>query len=111
MTRWWTEWLGLLWLAMIVLPGQAQTRYRLTFPEAAQHYVQVEAHYATGGQAQLELFLPVWTPGYYKIQNFSRWVDRLRATGNDGQPLHLQTLSKNRWRVGCAGQSEITLVY
>lgn len=104
-------WPGLLWLAATAFPAQAQTRYRVTFPEAARRYVQVEAHYATAGEAEVELFMPVWTPGDYIIRDFSQWVDRLSAAGKDGQPLHLQALSKSRWRVSCAGQSEIVLAY
>lgn len=111
MARHSTGLLGLLWLVALALPGQAQTRYWLTFPQAAQRYVRVEAHYPTGGAAQVDLFLPTWTPGDYVIRDFSQFLGKLSATGNDGQTLELQTLGKNRWRVGCAGKSEITLVY
>lgn len=110
--RWlWSRCRDLLLLATMALPGHAQAFYRLMFPEAAQHYVRVEAHYATGGQAEIELFLPVWTPGDYQIRNFSQQVDQLGAAGKDGRPLRLQALSNGRWRVDCAGHTEITLVY
>ncbi|MFN8613211.1 MAG: hypothetical protein U0931_37075 [Vulcanimicrobiota bacterium] len=102
---------GFLWLALAALPAQAQTRYRLTFPEAAQHCIQIEARFGTGGEAQLDLFMPVWTPGDYTIRDFSKRVDQLSALGMDSRPLPLQTLSKNRWRVICAGQSEVVLRY
>lgn len=110
-TRPMSKWSGLLWLALLPLPGESQTRYRLSFPEAAQHYVQVEAHYPTGGECQVELFMPVWTPGYYQILNHSQQVDRLRATGIQGQSLGLEVVSKSRWRVDCTGQSEVILTY
>ncbi len=111
MTRYSNLWLSLLCLALTALPGQAQTHYRVSFPEATQNRIQVEAHYLTGGEDQVELFLPVWTPGVYAVLNYSQRVDQLRATGENGQPLRLQPLSQSRWRVDCEGQSEITLFY
>lgn len=111
MTRYSNLWLGMLCLALTALPGQAQTRYRVSFPEATQNRIQVEARYPTGGEDQVELFLPVWTPGVYAVLNYSQRVDQLRATGENGQPLCLQPLSQSRWRVECEGQSEITLFY
>jgi predicted metalloprotease with PDZ domain len=77
MARRLTGLLALLCLATVALPGQAQTRYWLTFPQAAQHYVRVEAHYPTGGAAQVDLFLPTWTPGDYVIRDFSQFLGRI----------------------------------
>lgn len=110
MRRWWVG-AGVFWLGAMAIPAEAQTRYRLTFPERAQHFIQVEARFATAGAADLDVFLPVWMPGDYEIRNFSGRVERLGAVGADGRTLEVQALSKSRWRVSCAGQTEVRLAY
>jgi predicted metalloprotease with PDZ domain len=86
-------------------------RYTLTFPAPATHYVEVEASIPTGGAPQVELFQPVWTPGSYKVRDYSRHVEELRAESPGGNPLPVTKVRKNRWRIATWGAPRVHLLY
>src|SRR5207248_11050196 len=50
-------------------PAQAPAPivYTVKFPEPARNYALVEAAVPTGGQESVELMMPVWTPGFYRV--------------------------------------------
>jgi predicted metalloprotease with PDZ domain len=56
------------------------------------------------------LALPAWTPGSYLIRDYARFLDRLTAVDADGQPLALEKLDKQRWRLA-AGRGGATVSY
>jgi predicted metalloprotease with PDZ domain len=86
-------------------------RYTLTFPAPETHYVEVEASVPTGGQPAIELMQPVWTPGSYRIRDYPRHVEELRAESGGGNPLPLSKTRKNRWRVQTWGAPRLVLSY
>jgi predicted metalloprotease with PDZ domain len=86
-------------------------RYTLTFPAPATHYVEVDASIPTGGSPVIELVQPVWTPGSYKVRDYSRHLEELRAESHGGNPLPIVKTRKNRWRVQTWGASRVHLHY
>jgi predicted metalloprotease with PDZ domain len=96
-------------------PAFAQTstsiRYTLSFPSAAAHYVDVAATYPTGGRAELDLMMPVWTPGSYLVREYARHVESVRALSPDGRDLPVTKTSKNHWTARTGGAREITVTY
>jgi predicted metalloprotease with PDZ domain len=86
-------------------------RYTLRFPDAAAHYVSVEARVPTDGRAALELFMPVWTPGSYLIREYSRHVEDVRAKDDAGRERRVTKSRKNRWQVEAAGAAAVTVSY
>jgi predicted metalloprotease with PDZ domain len=82
----------------------------LSFPDAHAHYVDVEASIPTDGQRQVDLMMPVWTPGSYLVREYARNVESLTASDSDGGSLPIEKTRKNRWRVAAKGGS-ITLRY
>jgi predicted metalloprotease with PDZ domain len=79
------------------MPALAPLRYRVRFPRPQSHYAEVEARIPTDGHQELDLFLPVWTPGSYMVREYSRNIESLTATGPG--PLAVTKTRKNRWRV------------
>ena len=73
-------------------------RYTLRFPEPHTHYVDVSVTVPTGGRTEIELMMPVWTPGSYLVREFSRHVENVAAMAADG-PLPVGKTRKNRWVV------------
>ena len=85
-------------------------RYHVRFPRPQTHYVEVEARFPTDGRLEVDLFLPVWTPGSYLVREFARHVEGLTAVGNG--PLSVAKTRKNRWRVTLPeALDEITVRY
>jgi predicted metalloprotease with PDZ domain len=85
--------------------------HRLSFREARNHYVDVEASFPSEGRASVELMMAVWTPGSYLVREFSRHVEALTALAPDGARLPVVKTRKNRWRVTSGGAARVTIRY
>jgi predicted metalloprotease with PDZ domain len=72
--------------------------------------MEVDAVYPTGGQASIDLFMAVWTPGSYLIREYARHVEDLAAR-SEHRPLSVFKTAKNRWRVDAAGTDSLTVSY
>ncbi len=69
--------------------------------------VEIDGVASTG----LELWLPSWTPGSYLIREYARHLQDIRAEGSGGQPLRVERVSEDAWRVETAGHSVIRISY
>lgn len=56
-------------------------RYTLSFPAPQTHYVEVTASVPTGRRPDVELMMPVWTPGSYLVREYARNVEGVTARG------------------------------
>jgi len=79
--------------------------------DLGMHEIQVTLTLPAGAVDQgAVLALPAWTPGSYLIRDYSRFLDRLRAWDQDGRPLALDKLDKQRWRLD-PRSGPVTLAY
>jgi predicted metalloprotease with PDZ domain len=85
--------------------------YTLRFPDPRTHYVSVEARFPAIGQASIEVFMPVWTPGSYLIREYARNVEAVAASDDAGLPLPCAKSRKNRWRIETRGAQEVHFSY
>ncbi|MCA1903724.1 MAG: PDZ domain-containing protein [Cyanobacteria bacterium KgW148] len=67
-----------------------------------ERYFAVEIRIYDWEQAEVSLYMPVWTPGSYLVREFSRLVQGFRAMDGQGVILPWQKVSKNQWRVKAA---------
>ncbi len=86
-------------------------RYVVRFPAPQTHYVSVEALLPTAGQAEIEVFMPVWTPGSYLIREYARNIEAISVSDPAGKPLAFAKSRKNRWRIETGGAAEIRFSY
>jgi predicted metalloprotease with PDZ domain len=85
--------------------------YTIRFPAPAQHIAEVEAVYPTEGRAAIELMMPIWTPGFYRVENYAGKVHDLTARTTDGQALRVEQSTKNRWTISTAAAKKIVVSY
>ena len=90
--------------------AQAAITYTMRFPDAARHYVDVEASYPTGGQKRIELMMAVWTPGSYLVREYARHVEALEVVSPAGGTAPVKT-RKNRWAVATGGAARVSVRY
>jgi predicted metalloprotease with PDZ domain len=65
--------------------------------EAQTLEIQIEIE---SGLAKTEIVHPIWRPGRYEIQNFSKNISSWKATSlGNGKPLNYRKTSKNTWVV------------
>ena len=62
-------------------------------------------------QPALELSLPVWSPGWYVIENYAKNVARFRVTEPGGRELRPAQVRKQTWRIDTRGISRITVEF
>jgi predicted metalloprotease with PDZ domain len=85
-------------------------RYTVSFPAPQTHYMEVSAEVPTGGRADIELMMAVWTPGSYLVREFSRHVEAVTASAG-GRTRAVEKSDKNRWRVSTGGASTVSVSY
>ncbi|HXO18787.1 MAG TPA: hypothetical protein VOA87_02555, partial [Thermoanaerobaculia bacterium] len=85
--------------------------YTLRFPAPQTHTFDVETRFATGGSAEIELRMAVWTPGSYLVREFARNIEEISASGEDGAPLAIRKNSKNRWLLATGGRPRVVVRY
>ncbi len=85
--------------------------YTLRFNTPQNHLIEVEARIPVSGRAEIELMLPVWSPGSYLVREYSRHLEDLRAATEAGEPLAVEKVAKNRWRVAAGRGAAITIRY
>jgi predicted metalloprotease with PDZ domain len=66
--------------------------------------------------AQIDLVMPVWTPGSYLVREYARHVQDFTVTeggsGNNSKPLAWRKINKNTWRVETNGAArEVRATY
>ncbi len=85
--------------------------YRVRFPEPARNYALVDAAIPTGKQPSVELMMPVWTPGYYRVEDYAAKVRDLTARTPDGAAPAVERVKPNRWRVPTGGAATVHVSY
>jgi len=85
--------------------------YTLRAPAPETHQLDVEARFPSAGVPWIEIMLPVWSPGYYVVQDYAANLQHLAARAPDGRTLGIVQRSRNHWRVMPDGASTIILTY
>ncbi len=102
---------GLLWLTASAMDHASErVRYTLRFPQPETHYVEVEASFPADRREQIELMMPVWTPGSYLVRDYSRHVESIAASAGD-RALKISKTRKNRWTVETSGGTRVDVRY
>jgi predicted metalloprotease with PDZ domain len=86
-------------------------QYTLRAPAPASNIADIEARIPTGNQSTLELMMPVWTPGFYRVEDYAGRVQDLVAKTPDGEILDVTKPKPNRWQVQTRGASVVVLTY
>lgn len=83
--------------------GLPTVRYHLGMERPHTHLFQVEVHVPAWPGEHLDLALPAWTPGAYKIVDNARNVRGLKAYAADGSSLVVDRVDLHTWRVHSGG--------
>jgi predicted metalloprotease with PDZ domain len=98
---------------MSVEKGKPKVSYVVTPADLISHriHVSVEVQGIPPGTNNVDLVMPVWTPGSYEIRDYSRNVRGLSARTLSGEPLPVAKVLKNRWRVASGGETVLIFSY
>jgi predicted metalloprotease with PDZ domain len=85
--------------------------YTLTVSQPATHLVRVELTVPAGDRDMVELMMPVWSPGFYRVEDYAGKVLDLSARAPDGTPLVVEHPRPNRWTVRSGGRPSVRVSY
>lgn len=85
--------------------------YTLRFPDPASKTFTVDAIVPTAKQESIDVMMPVWSPGFYGLQNYADRVTSFTAKGSDGADLTVTKSAPNRWTITTGGRASVTATY
>ena len=85
--------------------------YTIRFPDPASRTFTVELIVPTGKRAAIDLMMPVWSPGFYGLQNYADRVTAFAAQGDDHTRLEVTKSAPNRWSVATRGRGTVVVTY
>lgn len=86
--------------------------YQVSMPKPASHLFTVSLQVKNWQASQLDLKMPVWTPGSYLIREYARHVQDFGAEDSNSQiALVSQKSSKNHWQIDTTNTTDITVSY
>jgi len=80
--------------------------YTVSFDKVKSHYVSVDIQFDASEKDFVDFKVPVWTPGSYKVREFSNLFENVKAGDNA-----VSRVDKNTWRIATEGAGQITLSY
>ncbi|UII26619.1 M61 family peptidase [Fulvivirga maritima] len=87
-----------------------QIHFTVSMADPASHTFHVEMICSHVKEDQLELKMPVWTPGYYQILDFPGNVKNFNASA-DGNTIDFTKKDKNTWLLATGKAKEIVISY
>lgn len=99
---------SLLLVGVASAVAQEPVDYLIRVAEPSTGLYHVEATLPATGDETL-VSLPSWTPGFYAIENYARYVRNFSARGDDGSELRWERADKDTWRVFSRGARRVTV--
>ncbi len=87
------------------------TSYILRIPQPEARRIEVEIAVDARGQRELDVRMPVWTPGSYLVREHQRHIDGLGAQDSQGRALLVEKIDKSTWRIATGGAERVTIGY
>ncbi|MFC1481126.1 M61 family metallopeptidase [Candidatus Neomarinimicrobiota bacterium] len=104
----------MLLAAMLALfAGQlsAKITYTVSFPRRSEHYANVKLEIdGLRRKEYLDVSMPAWAPGSYRIRDFARNVVSLEAW-DARKELTVEKIDKDTWRIPLNGQRRVNITY
>lgn len=85
--------------------------YTLSPTRLGSRFLSILAEFDTEGNEEIEIQLATWRPGRYEIGNFAKNIRKFEVVGVDAEALAFEKISKDRWRIHCAGNRRIRVSY
>jgi predicted metalloprotease with PDZ domain len=86
--------------------------YTIRFPAADKHLAEVEATVPTQGRPEIALRMAVWSPGFYRLEDYAQKVQGLSVRTTDGTALGVEHPQKNRWTIHhTGGVAKVVVTY
>ncbi|MFT6879271.1 MAG: putative metalloprotease with PDZ domain [Arcticibacterium sp.] len=85
--------------------------YKISCTDAKSKYLKIEALFSNNNLSVKTVHLPAWRPGRYEIQNFAKYLRKVKAFGESGEPLKVKKIGKDTWVIQSKGELSFTMTY
>lgn len=85
--------------------------YSIKFPDLEKHKAEITANIPTDKSPSIELMMPIWSPGFYRVENYANQVENFTASTLEGTRLNVEQPRKNRWKIQTNGAPVVTISY
>lgn len=88
-----------------------EIKYTVSIINPESHLFNVELIIDNWQEKELNLKMPVWTPGSYLVREYSRHLQNFQAEDKEKNKLKWQKKSKNHWVVNTEKNNQINIKY
>jgi predicted metalloprotease with PDZ domain len=81
--------------------------YTVSMESPNNHYYHVALTYSGLKEKSVDLKMPVWTPGYYMIMDYPKYLINFRVTDASGHELQWKKTTKNKWEIKTGGSNTV----
>ena len=99
------------WKSDVQKDSGSKIEYSVSMENPNNHYFHVSFTYSGIVDKNVELKLPAWTPGYYMIMDYAKYVINFKVVDIKGNNLPWEKTSKNKWKVILKSNSTIKVSY
>jgi len=85
--------------------------FTLSIPDPSSQKYHVEMTSSGFNEEIIEFKMPVWTPGYYQILDYAKYVSDFKAIDEMGKELKWETSGRNGWKVTKGKSKEVIINY
>lgn len=85
--------------------------YTIKFSDLEKHKAEIVASVPTAKRPSIELMMPIWSPGFYRVENYANQVENFIARTPDGISLTVEQPRKNRWSIQTNGAPIVIISY
>lgn len=82
-----------------------------TIADTAAQQAEITIDIPVEGRASIELFMAVWSPGFYRVEEYASRVEELSAQTIDGRTLDVEQTQANRWKITTNGERSLRVRY
>jgi predicted metalloprotease with PDZ domain len=85
--------------------------YTITVPAPNTHCAEVAMTVPTGRHDTVVLMMALWSPGFYRVEDYASRVEALSARTTDGMVLNVEQPKRNRWQIESSGAASVIVNY
>ena len=86
-------------------------RYNVSWDNPVSHYFDIEMSFTNPEDGAVQVRIPSWRPGRYRIQNYAKNVIRFAASDGSGNPLQFRKIDKATWQIQAAPGQDVSVTY
>lgn len=91
--------------------GGPLMEYTVSMPDPSGHYFHIELHCSGVNDANVEMKMPAWMPGYYQLMHYARSVEHYAAFTAKGEGLPMSAVNENTWSISNSGRKDFKMSY